>query len=439
MNSGSNLFFRVYGQRFDHNETVFTGGRDATNAWNLTQGGFRADWIPEGPGTLTLQGDMYTGTFDQAPPGDTEVDGQNILGRWRHTFSDTAELALEWYVDRTWRNVPNVFAEDLKTYDLDLQHRFGFGERHLVTWGAGYRLMDDEVRNGAGISFLPGNRTLHLISGFVQDEIILLPDRLRLLLGTKVEHNDYSGVEVSPSARLAWTPGPRHTVWSAVSRAVRSPSRIDSDLFLPAAAPGGPDVVGTDAFKAESVLAVELGYRLRPVDRLTLSLATYYNFYDDIRSVEPVATNLFVIQNRNGAETFGIELSGRYRATDFWTVRGGYTYLNKRVFRTDGGFDINDGRAEGNDPEHQVLVQSMLDLPRGFQFDVSARYVDGLPSPEVPSYFTFDARLAWWPKTNLEVSVVGQNLWNQRHSEFGSPGARHEIPRSVFGKVSWWF
>jgi iron complex outermembrane receptor protein len=335
-------------------------------------------------------------------------------------------------VDRTWRHIPGQFSEDLKTYDLDMQHRFPLAERHSILWGGGYRLMQDRVRNSPGLAFLPPERNLQLFSAFVQDEMTLVPDRLRFTLGTKVEHNDYSGFEIQPSGHLAWTPGRHHMIWAAVSRAVRSPSRIDRDFFIPGEPPfflaGGPN------FESETVLAYELGYRVRPASRVSLSLATFYNSYDHLRSVETNGPSLTVANGLRG-QSWGAELSGEYRATDWWRLRGGYTYLHKDIWSKPGRTDINAGTSEGNDPEHQFVLHSILDLPHGFQLDLVGRYVDSLPAPYVPGYFTFDARLAWRYR-NLELSIIGQNLSEPRHPEFGNPATRQEIPRSVFGKVT---
>ena len=269
----------------------------------------------------------------------------------------------------------------------------------------------------------------------------LVPERLRLTLGSKLEHNDYSGFEYEPSVRLAWTPDDRQTIWSAVSRAVRSPSRIDRDFYFPAPpVPAGiTNLAGGPNFDSEKVIAFELGYRVRPLNRMTLSLATFYNFYDDIRSLAFVDSDTYTIQNQNRAQSWGLELSGQYQVTSAWRLRGGYTYLRKEVTQTGGGFDLNRGRAEGNDPENQVVLQSMLNLPHGFEFDLMGRYVDRLPSPSVPGYFSMDAHLGWWPVRNVEVSVVGQSLLDNRHPEFGAQATRQEIPRSIYGKISWWF
>jgi iron complex outermembrane receptor protein len=305
--------------------------------------------------------------------------------------------------------------------------------------GAGYRLMHDLVGNSAALAFLPPKRNMQLFSTFAQDEITLIPDRLKVTIGTKFEHNDFSGFEVEPSGRIAWTPNDNQTIWGAISRAVRSPSRIDSDFYAPGNPPfflaGGPD------FDSEAVLAYELGYRFRVQPKVTLSLAAFYNDYEDIRSVEPIpnTTNSFVIANGLRGDSWGVELSGTYQVTDWWRLRGGYTYLHEQTFLKPGSQDINAGTAEGNDPQHQFSLQSMLDLPCHFELDSNLRYVDRLPSPHVPSYFTVDLHLAWHTTPNLEFAIVGQNLCDNQHPEFGAAGARQEIPRSVYGKVTWRF
>ncbi len=434
----TNVFFRIYGKYFDRNSTVFPDGTPAANDWRMGQGGFRLDWLPANGDTVTLQVDGYAGSIEQLALSDATANGQNILGRWTHVLSDESDLSLQLYWDRTKRTVPGVGAETLDTYDLDFQHRFPLGERNKFVWGAGYRLVSDKVANSQILSFVPAGRNLQLFSGFLQDEISLVRDRLHLTLGARLEHNDYSGFEVQPNARLAWTPNDWQTVWGAVSRAVRSPSRIDRDLLLRV-----PPVtlLGSQNSDSEKLLAYELGYRIRPLSRLVLSLAAFYNDYDDIHSVEPTIASPTTLVFGSGlrGRSWGAELSGTYQVTDRWRLRGGYTYFDKRLSMKPGSQDVTQGLAEGNDPRHQFLLQSLLDLPFHFELDWVARYVDTLPSPNVPSYFTIDARLAWRPRRNLELAIVGQNLWDDRHPEFGPAFTRQEIPRSVYGKMTWRF
>jgi iron complex outermembrane receptor protein len=301
------------------------------------------------------------------------------------------------------------------------------GDRQSVVWGLGYRLMRDQVTNAASLAFNPSDRDLELFSGFLQDEITLFPNRLKLTLGSKIEHNDYSGFEVEPSARLAWTPTARQTVWTAVSRAVRSPSRIDADEV--ASGVSTPN----HAFNSEKVVAYELGYRVRPMDTLTLSAATYYNNYRDLRSFNynTAPPPLLILSNAQKANAWGVELSAEWQATKSWRLRGGYTYLDKDITATNATVVQGSANFEADDPHNQVVVQSMMDLPLNLHLDITGRYVDMLDLPHSPSYLSADARLSWRYK-NMEFSVVGQNLINTEHTEFGVS----EIPRSVYGQVT---
>jgi len=438
---GKDIHFRVYGMGFDRDNTVFRNGSDADTAWHLGQGGFRADWLPASGAEVRVNGNFYGGDIGQTGPGNVSVDGQNLIGRWTQPLAGESEVSAQIYWDRTRRRIPGAISEVLNTYDIELQHRFSLGERNRLIWGAGYRFMHDEVKNTPALAFLPGRRDLHLVNGFVQDEVTLLKDQLILTMGSKFEHNSFSGFEVQPSARLAWLPAANHTLWAAISRAVRTPSRIDTEFF----APGAPPFLlrgGGDRFDSETVIAYELGYRTELAERLGLSLAGFFNDYDDIRSVEPIAgaPGQFIILNGLRAKTYGVELSLTWQAMNWWRLRGGYTYFRKHVKLGDSQ-DINRGRGEGNDPHHQFLIQSMINLPANFEFDSVLRYVDNLNQrgPLVPSYVSLDLRIGWRPTPNWEFAIVGQNLLEKRHSEFGAPATRQEIPRSVYGKVTWKF
>jgi len=437
---GRDFHYRVYGMGFEKDNTFLQNGRGATNDWNMGQGGFRTDWLPPSGDSVTFQGDFYRGRFHRAAPGDLTVDGQNLLGRWTHPLAADSDLSLQLYWDRTWRRTPNLFAGHLNTFDLEFQHRFPLGERHRVIWGAGYRVVADRAGNTAAFAFLPAKRNLQLFSGFLQDEIALLPEKLFLTLGSKFEHNDFSGFEFQPNARISWLLVPNHNLWASIARAVRSPSRIDTEVFTPSTPPfllrgGGDD------FESETLIAYELGYRTELAQRLGLSIAAFYNDYDEIRSVEPTgAPGQVFISNGLSATSYGVELALTWQALEWWRLRGGYTFFKKDL-DLGRGRDINRGGAEGNDPQHQFLLQSMVNLPANFEFDSVLRYVDNLNQigPVVRSYLALDLRLGWRPTPNWEFAIVGQNLLDKRHAEFGAPATRQEIPRSVYGKITWRF
>jgi iron complex outermembrane receptor protein len=441
--AGDDLYYRVYGMGFDRGPAFSRSGAEGPDEWHLGQGGFRADWLPQNGTNLMVQGNFYGGEEGLATQPDLSIDGQNLLARWTRPLGNESEVSVQLYWDRTHRRNPGIFSEALNTYDLEWQHRFPWGERNKLLWGGGYRLMVDRVLNGPipNFAFLPAHQTLHLFSGFLQDEITLLRDRLFLTVGSKFEHNSYSGFEVQPSARIAWMPITNHTFWAAVSRAVRSPSRIDTELFAPATPPFFIRGSG-DRFDSETVLAYELGYRTELAERVGVSMSAFYNDYDDIRSLEPIAgaPGQFIILNGLRATTYGVELAVAWHALDWWRLRGGYTYLQKRI-RFGNSQDFNGGQGEGNDPHHQFLLHSMINLPANLEFDSVLRYVDNLNQrgPLVPAYTSLDLRLAWRPAPNWEFAIVGQNLLDKRHAEFGAPATRQEIPRSVYGKATWRF
>jgi iron complex outermembrane receptor protein len=441
----SNVFYRVYGKYFDRDSAVLPSGQDATNNWRMGQGGFRLDREDSDVNLLTLQGDVYSGRIAQAGLDDTAVSGGNVLGRWTHRMSLDSDFKLQFYYDRTHRFVPGTFTEDLNTYDADFQHRALLGERNDIVWGLGYRLLDDKVGNTPALAFLPAKVSRQVFSAFGQDEIALVKDRLHLTLGTKIEHNDYTGFEFQPSGRLAWNVSQGQTLWGAISRAVRTPSRIDREFYAPGSPPFVVLVGGTN-FVSEELLAYELGYRLQPIQRLSLSLAGFYNDYDNVRSVEqlsPPAPFPITLANRQRGNSYGAEFTADYRATDWLRLRAGYTELQIHIRPKSGSTDVSKGSVESSDPNHQFFLRSSLDLPGHFQFDAALRYVTHLANQGVPAYAELDARLAWEPIPKLEFSIVGQNLLHHRHPEFGAQtgpmAAPQDVERGVYGKALWRF
>lgn len=431
------LHYRVYAKGFERDASVNVGGGSAHDDWHMGQGGFRLDWQP-GEDLLTVQADLYQGRPN--PDGTTAVNvsGGNLLGRWQRTLSASADLQLQLYYDHTRRDFDQGLAEDLDTWDLDWQHRFAIGSRQNLTWGLNLRRQEHAVDNLPLFAFLPARKQLTSYGVFVQDQIALL-DRLQLTLGTKIGYNNYTDYEYQPSVRLAWTPDERNTLWAAISRAVRTPSRIDRDFYL-YLTPTLPLVAGGD-FQSETLLAYELGWRVQPHEDLSLSLSGFYNDYDELRSAEPGPPPFGIpLTFGNGVQgsSYGLELAAIYQASDRWRLRGGYTFMKKDLQLKPGSHDLNDASVESDDPRNQLLIQSMLDLPGDLQLDAVVRYVDALPDPHVPAYVSLDLRLAWNPTEHLELSLVGQNLLDERHAEFipASPAPR-AIERSVYGQIAW--
>jgi iron complex outermembrane receptor protein len=428
---GKDLHYRAYGQWMEGDSTrrLNTDGRDD---WELRQGGFRIDQQRSANDTLTLQGDAYEG--EQGTPHTAFINGQNTLLRWTHGASPRSEWTTQVYFDRAVRTFPRAgFRDELQTFDADLQHSYRPGGRHAIVWGAGYRHMRDDVRNGPSFAFLPAKRTLRLASAFIQDEIAARDD-LKVTLGAKLEHNDYSGLEAQPSVRVAWTPQAqrRQMAWAAVSRAVRSPSRLDAELTT-------RTTVGNEDFTSERVMAYELGYRVAPNDSLSLALSGFHNRYSDVRSVNQTSpqTPLF-FANDQSATSHGVELSALWSVADWWRVRGGWTWMNKDFRATSAQVSPISPPFEAQDPDAQLLLQSNVDITSNIEFDVIARYVGEIPAsllnPRIAPYATADIRLAW-RTGHWELAAIGRNLGGS-HPEFVSPVAPFEIPSSVQGRLT---
>jgi iron complex outermembrane receptor protein len=430
---GSSAHLRAYGKYSDRDGSQLPSGEDVSNDWTVGQGGFRLDWDASPADAVTLQGDLYRLRSDLPLTEDAVLRGGNVIGRWSRRLSGRSDLQVQAYFDRAHRDVPppGSYDDALNTYDVDAQLRVALGTRHDVIGGVGYRLVDDDFGPGA-VVFVPRQISLETFSAFAQDEITVL-ERLHLTAGAKLEHNEYTNFEFQPSIRLAWQATPRQTLWSAVSRAVRTPSRLDRDY---AALPGAN-------FQSEKLLAYELGYRIQPFERLSLSLATFYNDYDDIRTIE-VSTGgpppLFLANGQEG-ESYGFELVAQFRPMEWWRLRASWSELRVDIDPKPGSTNQTFGAAEAADSKHQLSVRSALDLPANFEFDAGYRYVSQITNPVLltPGYSELDLRLGWSPVSRLQVSILGRNLLHARHMEFGAPASGQVIQRGVFAKAVWGF
>jgi len=433
----SGVHYRIYGKYFNRDSTRFGDGRDGANNWEMKQGGFRVDWDADANNLVTLQGDFYDGHVGQPGTADISVSGGNLLGRWTRTLEGKSSISLQWYSDHTHRRIPGTFAEDLDTHDIDFQHRLTLGDRHDVLWGAGYRLIDDRQHNDYPLlAFLPAHVRRQWFNVFLQDEIALVKDRLLFTSGAKLEHNFYTGYELQPSARLAWLINKEQTAWAAVSRAVRTPSRIDSEFYSPRDPPF-TFLQGNPHFVSEELIAYELGYRVQFRSELSVGLALFYQDYDHLRSIERVnsATPFPIfLGNLQMGKSTGVELTADYRATDTWRLHASYTQLHLDLHSKPGS---TDAAPVDTDPEHQFSLRSSLDLPGHFEFDAVYRLVARLTSSRVPAYDEVDVRLGWSPSPALEFSLVGQNLLRPSHAEFNATPSRQLIARNIYGKFTW--
>ena len=464
----TNLYYRVYGERFDRSGLVTAGGADALDSWNSTQEGMRMDWEPGDRNKVTLQGNLYNDFVHDnenvvvlAPPyvSSTNIvnhdSGGNALARWALEFSEASTLTLQVYYDHFKQEQVGT-SETRDTFDLDAQQRFPIGAYNDIMWGIGYRYTADRFPDTPPanffLSWVPAERQDRLFSAFAQDEITLVPGRLSLTLGSKFERNDYTGFELEPSVRLLWTPSEEQTAWAAVSRAVRTPSRYETGSrvnYSVSAVPGSPlldlDRLSGDAnAKSEQLTAYELGYRIEPTKRLSFDVTGFYNQYDHLLRFVPGASFqqgpviVFpqTVHNSGSAETFGTELSAQWKVTDRWRLIASYSWLHVNLHPDDRAFQ--------GDPEQQFQLRSYLDLPWRLEFNSALYYVDrevaesGLGTATIPAYVRLDLGLIWHPAKSWEFGLWGQNLIDARHQEF--PGLNSslqtEIPREILGKIT---
>lgn len=489
---GTNVFFRIYGKYDDWDNFHLVNGGDANDAWWKGQGGFRLDWDPSWSDRFTLQGDLSGLTMDQTspqitlpvfgvppPPGGYgagamshwDQNGGNLLSRWTHQFSEDSELSVQAYYDRE-RLKMALIQETRDTFDLDLRHRLPIGARNEIVWGGGYRLSQAQMKDGIAVNMSRDSRSDQIVNFFVQDEIKLLPEKLSLTLGSKIEHNDYTGFEFEPGTRLSWTPTAKQTVWAAVARAVRTPSQFESDATVnlgiaPASPPMNPfptlvSVAGNADFKSESLIAYELGYRVQAHPRLTIDTSIFVNDYSDLRSTESAldmsnvpnylqAVSTF--RNQASGQTYGGEIAATWQVAEVWRLSGQFSVLEADLRQPDNGLTGADSKPEFSSPEYQAALRSGLDLGRHVEFDVWLRYAAGIRSATaslpgittgdelIPSYVTVDVRLAWHPTRDLELALVGQNLAGS-HREFNPTFISTqvtEVSPSVYFKLTWRF
>jgi iron complex outermembrane receptor protein len=472
---GRDSSYRVFAKYFDHNHSPDLVGQNGEDGWHLSRVGFRADASLSRKDSLTLQGDLYGGREGSefahivsiAPPinenvtGDADLAGGNILSRWKHVFSSRSDATLQFYFDRYQREGPES-RDDRNTFDIEFQHHLALAARHDLIWGADYRPNSDHTQGTIDQAWLPANRAVQLFGTFIQDEIILRPDRVFLIVGTKLENNYFSGFDAAPSARVAWTRTKQDTFWAAVSRAGRSPSRREDDSDINIAvfsAPGGTPteltLLGNPNSKSEHVVAYEAGYRAQPTSRFSTDVAAFVNSYSDLATIEAGSSFLevnpgpphlvfpLVWGNKMRGRTDGIEVSANWKVNDRWTLSPSYTLLQMHLHTDPTSRDtITLADTAGSSPRHQAQIRSHLNLPGRFAWDVSGYFVERLPAQGVPSYTRIDTRLVRQLGERLEFSLVGQNLLRDHHLEsndqFTSVNAT-QVKRSAYAKIAWRF
>lgn len=472
--AGKKTDYRVYGKYLNQGQLPDSAGREGGDGWHMLRAGFRTDSVLSSKDNLTLQGDIYTAregiptvnfpsvtaTALQNAELLADLSGGFLGGAWDHAFSSHSGTTVHVSYDRYTRD--DILRESRSTFDFDFQHNFSGWTRQNLVWGLAYQYSPSNSVGNLTASFVPARLTTQLFGAFVQDEIAVIPNRLFLTIGTKLEHNSYTGFALMPSVRVALTFGPRRTLWAAVSKADRTPSELDTSArstLSGFAGPGGiPSLVtfiGNPLVKNERLIAYAMGYRTMVFKELSIDFTAYYNSYSNQETSEPATPFLentpapahvivpITFENLMHGEAHGIEVAVNWQATSRWTVSPGYAFEELHMHLAPQSQDTTSvGEAEGNSPDNSAQLRSHLNVGHGFTWDASAYFVGPLTEPSEPSYTRLDTQLSWHFSERGSLSFVGQNLLKDHHEEFvdltGSARTT-EVKRSAYVKLTWHF
>ena len=458
---------RLHGHHRNTPSLTDRGGdeyNDGTMAWQV---GFRMDLEPTAKDSLTFQGDLTSSEFESTSrkvldgsftyTNQTENDAEEyyLLGRWVRNFSADNALTVQAYVDSLYRTEHDVDFE-IDVYDLDLSHRFKLTDSFDVVWGANTRRIEDSVTTNnpiAQFDFEPDACTFNWTSTFVQGEFQLIPDRLRVTAGVKWDDNSFTGTETQPSIRAIWLEED-WALWGAISKAVRTPSRLERHMsaqiaHLPAMSTYNPSPLpvsitlnGSEDFQSENLVAYEVGVRKRFSNGAEFELTGYHHDYDELQFIQlqapemtfgqpfgesgpaiPVGTELPLNFNNEAKGTIsGLEASLKTRVTSNWSIDAFLDVRDQdmeRPITTDGdavfGFDFS-----GDSPTWQASLRSDFDLNHNLDASLWLRHVSELEHDQADAYTDLDARLTWHVNNHVELSLIGENLLEPRRLEVRS-------------------
>ena len=471
--------FRVYAKGFTRNNTQSLSGESVNDQWHSGRGGFRVDHN-RGIDQFTLQGDIYYNSDGNTLNSNglslqPNINGQlrghqeggNVRFRWDRTYADNSSIMFQTYYDRNVNYLPIIGKSDAESFDADFQHRFPLWDRHNLTWGSNYRLYHNKVLDSGFVRFSPRAQTNHLFSVFIRDDITLIPERLQFTIGSRFEHNDFTGWEIQPNARLMWTPNNENSFWASIARAVRTPSRGENDLTLNAGElrdiPGLPALPfpvvsilhGSSQFNSEKLIAYEIGYRRQLTSQASIDLAGFINDYSQLRDLSFGAFTLTTglprqliapatMNNQASAFTYGFESSIDWKPINNWRLQGSYSFLHMHIHSNEllKTSDPTTGGADKISPRHLLSVRSNYDVSERLQLNLWLRYTSDIAFYNIPGFVTMDAKLVFKPTKNTELFLVGQNLFSQHHQEFVAdtiPTIPAFIPRGVYVGGQWRF
>ena len=471
---GSATEYRAYMKYFNQDHSPDPSGQSGGDGWHVLRSGFRLDSALSPKDKLAVEGDIYAGQEGYpttylpsiSPPQIQAIDlqadlsGGYLQADWKHVFSERSDTDLQISYDHYRRN--DILREGRSTVDIDFQHHYAWKTRQDIVWGIGYRDSVSNSEGGLTVSLNPADLNTQLFNLFIQDEIALVPDKLTLTLGTRIEHNYYTGFGNMPTARGSWQATAHQMFWAAVSKAERIPASTDTAIRFnfggfvePNGTPVLEAILGNPNFQNENLIAYEAGYRTNIGNRFSVDIAAYYNDYQNKETEEPLApfveftpppTHLvipFTFENLSSGETDGMEFAGNWKVTNRWSLSSGYGFDEIHFHTEPGSHDTTSvPPEEGSTPTHSAQLRSHVDLSHGLAWDTSAYFVDRLDFQNVPSYTRLDAQLTWQWTKQFTVSLVGQNLLQDHHQEWNITNEGYLpnlVKRSAYAKITWRF
>jgi iron complex outermembrane receptor protein len=466
---GDESYFRIYTSYNSLGELVPNGVLSPADDVKVGHAGFRLDSRLTDRDSLVAAGTLSNGSLGQrlqvltslAPPyftaktRPTFASGFAGLVRWDRTVTPRSDLFVQATFEHTERDeTMSSFRENVA--NLEFQHHLAAG-RHDVVWGIGQRIASDDISGGSlAFSMVPAARRVTLSSAFAQDTFSLVPDVLTVTAGSKFEYSTGAGSHAQPNLRLSYSPERRHNVWTAISHAVRTPSRTEQGMVvnvrvipteglpLLARASGNP------AVDAEHLTAYEAGYRVQVAKRVHFDVAAFYNRYSDLLQfapytlIEAVPAPLHVVvgqqyTNRNDAESYGAEALLRVQPMRWWRVEASLTRFTAHV--ADELANVSSTEAvNASSPSWQWHTASRLTLSRNIEADATFYRVGEVVAAGVPTYSRLDLRLGW-TRGPFGFSVTGQNLLHADHLEFDVIDALvgSRVPRRATARLTWTF
>lgn len=427
---GEGLSVRGHLKAYERDASLLRSGADARDDVHGFAGGVRADWRSGADQLRVDAGTDVSHTGDRPLYGEMKNSGSHLLARWTRELAEDRHVEVQGYYDRVDRHDRYLLQDRGQIFDLEGRYRHVAGDHRLMA-GAGYRRSKDEAESGVVFAFLPAQQTLEWYSLFVQDEIAL-GRSATLTLGTRFEHNDYTGWETLPSVRLGYRLNEQTLVWGALSRAVRSPARLDREIYTP---PQPPFVVaGGPGFRSEIAHVLEGGVRQQMGASASVSATAFVQSYDHLRSAQVVGGSV-VIDNKIKGQVRGVEAWGEWRPHSRWKLFAGLLYLDKDLRLKEGSNDPVGPSNLGNDPSAQWSLRSHHALGSQTELSLSVRRVGRLPQPEVPAYTSADMHLSWQPQPAITLTAGVRNAFDQRHIEYDGGALAAEMPRTFFLSV----